>query len=399
MFALSLFKVFSAHILVCSALIQQPLTVQPEPTGEPLVFGMSTALTGPAADLGFEMRAGVLAAFDEANRNGGINGRPLHLISYDDGYEPSATVPNMRRLIQQDQVLGVIGNVGTPTAVAALPIVCKEMTPFIFAYSGAGVLRREKPDPCVINYRASYAEETEMMVDALIEHAGISPQEIGFFTQRDAYGDAGFAGGIRALKRHGIEDYSFIAHGRYERNSSAVENAIADLLLAPIPPRAVVMVGTYAPCAKAILLAKEAGLEAIFLNVSFVGATSLAKALGDQGDGVIVTQVVPHILSDLPLVKQYRQAMRFDDKKRSLSFPFLEGYIAGRILCLGLQQTSIEISRPAVINSLIGLGKFDIGLGIPLLLAKGKQQASHNIWPTVINNGKVLPFEWNDFNK
>ena len=84
-----------------------------------IVLGMSTALSGPAADLGHRMRAGVQAAIDETNARGGVRGRKLRLVALDDGYEPSRTAPNMHKLIEDEHVLCVVGNVGTPTAIAA----------------------------------------------------------------------------------------------------------------------------------------------------------------------------------------------------------------------------------------------------------------------------------------
>src|SRR5439155_13440163 len=122
----------------------------------------------------------------------------------------------------------------------------------------------------------------------------IKTGEIAFFTQRDAYGDAGFAGGIAALKRHGLKDEHAVPHVRYERNTLAVEKAVADLLLLQAPPRAVIMVGAYAPCAAFIKLARQSELDALFSNVSFVGSEPLAKALEKNGEGVIITQTVPH---------------------------------------------------------------------------------------------------------
>ncbi len=110
-----------------------------------LVFGMSTALTGPAADLGDNMKAGVLAGFYRANKEGGIHGRPLRLIALDDGYEPSRTTPNIRKLIDQEHVLGIIGNVGTPTAMAALPIINEQHRLFFAPFTGAGILRKIIP--------------------------------------------------------------------------------------------------------------------------------------------------------------------------------------------------------------------------------------------------------------
>jgi branched-chain amino acid transport system substrate-binding protein len=361
-----------------------------------IVLGMSTALSGPAADLGTNMRTGVLAALEEANRAGGIQGRKLRLIALDDGYEPARTGPNMRTLIGDSRVLAVVGNVGTPTAVAAVPITIEGKMPFYGAFTGAGVLRKTPPDHYVVNYRASYAQETSAMVDALIEKAHLTPQQIAFFTQRDAYGDAGFVGGIAALKRHGLVDANVIAHVRYERNTVAVEKPLSDLLLLKDPPRAVIMVGAYAPCASFIQLAKQNELDAIFLNVSFVGSESLAKALGSAGDGVIVTQTVPHFESDLPVARQYKSAMAALGSDSTLTFGSMEGYVSTRLLLLALGRNQGPLTREGVIQSLEQLGKVDLGLGAELELSPTQHQASQTVWPTVIHGGKVVPFQWEE---
>ena len=361
-----------------------------------VVLGMSTALTGPAAILGINMRVGVLSAINEANRAGGFRGRTLSLISLDDGYEPSRTAPNMRTLIEDVKVLAVIGNVGTPTAVAALPIANASKTPFLGAFTGAGVLRKTPPDRYVLNYRASYAEETSAMVNALIEYGELKPHEIAFFTQRDAYGDAGYTGGMTALRQHGLQDETQIIHSRYERNTLAVENALADMIIAHPQPRAVIMVGAYAPCGVFIALAKQSGLNALFLNVSFVGGKPLAEHLGKSGEGVIITQVVPHFEADLPIVARYRRALHSWDPSTQPTFGSLEGYITTRIFLEGLHNIEGPLTREAVVTALEQLGDFDIGLGEPLHLSPDDHQACHRVWPTVIKNGEVIPFQWQD---
>ena len=366
----------------------------PQPGKSPLVFGMSTALSGPAADLGIEMSRGVRAAFDEQNRLGGVQGRSLRLIALDDGYEPERAIPNMHTLINENEVLALVGNVGTPTAVATVPIANRAQVPFYGAFTGAGVLRKTPPDRYVVNYRASYAEETGAMVDALVETVGIRPTEIAFFTQRDAYGDAGFAGGLSALKRHGVADALNVAHGRYERNTVAIENGLADLLYHETLPRAVIMVGSYAPCAEFIKLARQSGLDGLFLNVSFTGAEPLRLALGEAGEDVVITQVVPHFESDLPIVQSYRDALLALDAEAEPSFGSLEGYIATRILCRALESTSGEIDRESIINALEALGTFDIGLGVPLELGPEKHQACQEVWPTIIRGDRIVPLAW-----
>lgn len=362
--------------------------------GEPIVLGMTTALSGPAEQLGRNMRDGVLAAIEEVNTHGGIHGRKLQLIALDDGYEPSRTAPNMRELIDQRNVLAVVGNVGTPTAVAAIPIANEKQTLLFGAFTGAGVLRKTPPDRYVINYRASYAEETAAMVDALVKHAGIRPNEIGFFTQRDAYGDAGYVGGIAAMKRHGLRDDTWIVHGRYERNTTAVENALADLMAARTPVKAVIMVGAYQPCAEFIHLAHEFDFHPRFLNVSFVGAAPLAHALGHEGDGVLVTQVVPHPDADLPLATDFHHAIANVNEGEMTSFGAFEGYIVGRIFVCALQSIDGPITRESAVNAMEHLGTFDIGLGQTLELRRDEHQACHSVWPTIIRDGRVDAITW-----
>jgi ABC-type branched-subunit amino acid transport system substrate-binding protein len=246
----------------------------------------------------------------------------------------------------------------------------------------------------VINYRASYAEETGAMVDALVDVVGLDPAEIGFFTQRDAYGDAGFAGGIAALKRHGLRDASLVCQGRYERNTTNVDGGLADLLSAKTPVRAVIMVGTSAPCAEFIKAARGAGLAALFLNVSFVDAINLASRLGPDGDGVIVTEVVPHFDSELPIVQDYRRALANLPNHSAPNFVSLEGYIAARMLIRGVDSVQGPISRDTITDALEQLGSFDLGLGEPLRLSPQEHQACHRVWPTRISQGKVEPIEW-----
>ena len=108
-----------------------------------LKFGMSTALSGPAAQLGINMRHGILAAFDEAMAKNRLPSKTLKLIALDDGYEPARTAPNMHRLTGEHGVLAVVGNVGTPTAITAIPIAQHTKTPFFGAFTGASALGKQ----------------------------------------------------------------------------------------------------------------------------------------------------------------------------------------------------------------------------------------------------------------
>lgn len=371
-------------------------------TATEVVLGMSTALEGPAADLGRGVRRGVEAALRQANEAGGVHGRRLRLVALDDGYEPSRCAPNMRKLLTEEKVFAVIGNVGTPTAVVSVPIANEARALLFGSFTGAGVLRRTPPDRYVINYRASYAEETGAMVDALVKDLGILPARVAFFTQNDAYGDAGYFGGIEALKRHGLADPRAVPHGRYPRNTSEVEQGLAVLLEAPTEVEAIIMVGAYAPCARFIRLASEDFPAAIFLNVSFVGAQALARDLARETPAmngntvkVVCTQVVPHPDGATAAAREYRDLLRRWGEQEPAGFVDLEGFLSARLFIEGLRRAGRELTREGHVDALEALRDVDLGTGERLSLSPTEHQASHRVWPTVLRDGRWVELtEW-----
>ncbi len=343
-----------------------------------VVFGQSAAFKGPAAALGLGMRQGILAAFEEANAEGGVNGRKLDLVSYNDGYEPDKAIENTKKLLQVDNVFALIGEVGTPTSKAAQPIASDAGVPFIGPFTGAEFLR----DPykrTVINVRASYFQETEAMVERLVTDLGVS--RIAILYQDDSYGRAGLGGVKRALEKRNME---LVAEGTYKRNTTAVKRAV--LAIRKGKPEAVIMIGAYKPCAAFIKLAKKVGVKAKFLNVSFVGSKALAKELGDAGDGVIVTQVVPFPEDQsVPLVARYEAALKAVNPLAEVGFVSLEGYTVGRLVIRVLGELGQTVTRAGFLDKFAGIGKFDLD-GVTLTYGADDNQGMDRVFLTVIQS-------------
>lgn len=365
-----------------------PLLAQAE-----LSFGIVAPSSGGAAPLGLGMQKGIETYFAEVNEAGGVNGETLALIARDDQYKPLQAASNTRQLIQEDEVLAAIGNVGTPTATVTIPIFNEYETLLYGAFTGAGVLRKTPPDRYVINYRASYVQETAAMVGGLLE-AGVLPEEIAFFTQNDSFGDAGYNGATQALTAHGVDNIAALAHGRFTRGTRNIHQGLATILEAPVTPRAVIIVGTYGPAADFIREAKKDLPDTIFLNVSFVGSQALMDELGDLAEGVIITQVVPPLNADLPAVEAYRKALETHARGSEPDFISLEGYLAAKLFVEGVRAAGANPDREAIVDGLLGLGSVDIGLEEPLSLGPNDHQASDAVWPTIIKNGRFESVEW-----
>ena len=350
----------------------------PGVSDDSVLFGQSAAFEGPAQELGKNMRLGIEVAFAEVNANGGVHGRRLELVSYDDSYEPEASIANTHRLIDEDEVFALIGEVGTPTSRSATPVAAASNVPFIGPFTGAGFLRDPSWDN-IINLRSSYQQETAEMVARLMEDVGIT--RIGVMYQDDSYGRSGYRGVVAALAPHDMEP---VAVGLYQRNTTAVKTALLDLMEGE--PEAVIMIGAYRPCAELIIWARRLGFDPMFLNVSFVGSNALKEELGSNGAGVIVTQVVPFPWdSSLPVVEAYQEALGTHAPDITPGFVSLEGYLAGRMAIVGLEKCGRDVDRACFMDSILGSNQIDIG-GFELRFGEGDNQGSDKVFLTVIGH-------------
>jgi len=121
------------------------------------------------------------------------------------------------------------------------------------------------------------------------------------------------------------------------------------------------MVGTYGPCAEFIRLAHRSGSHPTFVNISFVGANALAKELGPDGEGVIVSQVVPFPWDrSLRLVADYQDAQKAFDPTLTPDFVSLEGYLSGRLAAAALEKAGPNPTRANLLRAINDVGRFDI---------------------------------------
>jgi branched-chain amino acid transport system substrate-binding protein len=375
-------------------------------TDNEIRFGISAPFTGPAKELGQNMKLGIEAAFNAANANGGVYGRQLRLVAVDDGYEPTRTAAAMKQLYEKDQVFGLVGNVGTPTAVVALPYALDRKMLFFGAFTGAGLLRNDPPDRYVFNYRASYAEETAAVVNYLVKVRRLLPEQIAVFAQQDAYGDAGFAGVEKAIRSLQGGSGSPILRLNYQRNTVDVDDAVAQLQQRNaqlqqkrhLPIKAVIMVPTYRAAAKFIEKTRDLYPDMIYTSVSFVGSTALADELMLLGKryaaGVIVTQVVPAVDGHSSLVLEYKSALAKYFPGEAPDYVSLEGYVDASVLIAALQRSGAQLDTERLVGTLENVRDLDIGLGTPVIFSRSDHQGVHKVWGTQLDEtGHYQPID------
>lgn len=342
-------------------------------TGNKIVIGGVMDLEGRSRGLGQGMRDGIMAALKGQQ----VKGRRIEYVTLNDSYNPTKTVAATQELVERG-IFAMLGNVGTPTAKVSLPVLADSGVPAVGFFTGAGLLRPGKGD--IVNYRASYVQETAAVISAALE-SGLEVGEICAYVQNDAYGMAGIAGVKAALSAAGgsqellgkLDEIMALGGdnpfrnnvgpvGVYKRNAFTSREGYNSLKAWEAQTgtncRLVVTVGAYASIANFIGYAALKGEDWVYSAVSFTGAENLKNALSEFGvdDKIIVTQVVPPLTSNLQIVKDARKALG-----SKLNYVNLEGYVVGRFILEALKKIpGKEITRGALLATING-NKFNIG--------------------------------------
>ncbi|CAD7839965.1 MAG: ABC-type branched-chain amino acid transport systems, periplasmic component [Olavius algarvensis Gamma 3 endosymbiont] len=342
-------------------------------TGNKIVIGGVMDLEGRSRGLGQGMRDGIMAALKGQQ----VKGRRIEYVTLNDSYNPTKTVAATQELVERG-IFAMLGNVGTPTAKVSLPVLADSGVPAVGFFTGAGLLRPGKGD--IVNYRASYVQETAAVISAALE-SGLTVGEICAYVQNDAYGMAGIAGVKAALSSAGgsqelvgkLDEIMALGGdnpfrnnvgpvGVYKRNTFTSREGYNSLKAWEAQTgtncRLVVTVGAYASIANFIGYAALKGEDWVYSAVSFTGAENLKNALSEFGvdDKIIVTQVVPPLTSNLQIVKDARKALG-----SRLNYVNLEGYVVGRFILEALKKIpGKEITRSSLLATISG-NKFNIG--------------------------------------
>jgi len=369
---------FFTFIFYCSSALAESADI---------LVGMSGDMSGASADIGLEMKRGLELGFAEINASGGVQGRKVRLLALDDGYVSLVAAKNIRKLISKENVLAILGSVGTPMAMLTVPIVNNSRTLMFAPFTGASMLRKDDVGCCVYNYRASYKQEIGLMVEHILS-SGIKLSEVALLSQKDASGDTAYKAAINNLKNYGYEQADELLHVRYRNNTLNVEQAVADVLMAKTAPKAMIMISTYGASEIFIRLLKNELPNMKYYHISYTGSESLSRLLPKDVKGVYISSVVPSVESDELVVKAYRLANDKWQGKQVLSATSLEGYIASRIFIEVLESIKGDINRATVLGAIGGVGELQVSVGEKALyLDEERRQASQSVWLQEFVNG------------
>jgi len=384
----------AALLALTVAILISSLPAQtPGITDNSILIGSCSALDGPTRFLGSQTVLGATTYLHSINDEGGIYGRKVQLLAFDDGYDPDKAPACFKRMVKEG-VFALGFFVGTPTAKVYLPMAQEEKIPVVGLFTGAQMLY-EPLKHYVINVRASYYDETREQIDRLWD---VNVRKIAVVYQDDAFGKTVLDGVKLALQKHNSAP---VALGSFARNTLDVDDGLKSVMAAR--PQAVVVVGPYSPVAVLVKKAHATGWRPQFLTVSFVGTEEFIKEAGSDAEGTIITQVVPpYDRTDYTTVGLYRQYLAKYYPDAAPNFVSLEGFVDAMVLVEGLKRAGRDVTREKLITAIESIHSMNVGMGSKLLLDYGPSdhKGFDAVYPTIVKSGQpVLLTDWSAVGK
>lgn len=338
------------HVLQATAAVALAAPALVRAQAEPWRIGQTAALTGPLAFPFVEMNKGIAAAFKEVNDRGGIDGRPVELVSLDDGGAPNKAAENTLALLQKEQVFTMFACGGTTSVMGALKVLAEAKVPLIAPASGSDALRPF--NPLVFHTRASYAQELSKIVKQL-GSTGFTKCAVPYFD--NPFGKATLAAFEAAAREHNNTQWKpFLIAETPEGIAKGVDE------IAQWQPYSLISLCIGAsglPFFKAL----RQRVKAPVFSLSFLGSRPVLSAMGEASIGITVAQVVPNPANPaIPVVKAYQESIR---KMGGIEpgYSSLEGYVNARILLEGLRRAGRGATREKLVEALHSMRPYDLG--------------------------------------
>jgi branched-chain amino acid transport system substrate-binding protein len=304
------------------------------------------------------------AYFNKVNAEGGINGRKINFISYDDGYSPPKTVQQARKLVESDEVLFIFGSMGTPSNAAIQKYMNLKKVPQLFLTSGASRFSNPKEFPWTMGFQPSYYSEGQIYAKFILEQK--SDAKIGVIYQNDDLGKdilKGFKDGL------GEKASMIVAEGGYEVTEPTIEGHIAKLKALKVD--VLVSMTTSKFAAQAIKKVAELGWRPLYiLNNASASLISTIKPAGfENAQGIISANYMkdagdPQWKGD-PAIEAFDAFLvkYFPEGNRGDGFVMF-GYNSARVMVEVMRRCGNDLTRENVMRQAASLD----GLAIDTLL-------------------------------
>ena len=353
-----------------------PAAAQQGVTDAEIVLGCSNSFSGPLAFTGEQAtKFGVDLYFKVVNDAGGIHGRKVRTVYYDDGYKPQEAVANTKKLVEQDKIFAVIAPQGTPPVVATMEYLEENKVPLLFPFQGSPVTRGRK---YVFSGMTLYDRQSKMMIDYLVGQRGF--KTFGVLYQDDEYGKAFLTSFEKDLARHNLK---LVASEPIKRGATDVSAQVAKLQAAK--PQVTFLVLTPPAGAQALKERQKIGwTDTVMVSSGPLTDERYLALAGDAAEGVEGLSLWPDpVSSDLAGVRAYREAMQKHFPKNEPNRYSISGYVAAMLFTEGAKRAGKNLTREGLVTALEGVKGWDSGILPPLTIGADHETQRQGFWVKV----------------
>ncbi len=344
---------------------------------DPILVGQSAVLTGPLAPNSLAFMEGQTLLFDQLNKAGGVAGRPVKMITYDDAYVADKAAANAEKLLGTDHVVCLFGTMGTGIGAAMVPVAVKYDS-FIFGgLTGAAVLRGPKVP--IYHVRESYADEVRRVMNHLTT---VGVTRIAIVSSDDAYGKGIEKDAVEALEKSG---HPALLALRFDPKDTVLASTAQKVIASGA--QAVYVIAAGMPAINVIRALVAAPVHPQIYTNSVASSFLLYKELGERSHGIVLSQVVPPFWKTrFPIVDEYQRALKGAGNGGEGSYLGLEGYITAKAFAQALQRTKGPITTESLKRSIETSGPMDLG-GFQVAFKPDNRNGSNFGDITLLGNG------------
>jgi ABC-type branched-subunit amino acid transport system substrate-binding protein len=354
----------AAGVMVAAAPALAQKKYDPGATDTEIKLGNTTPYSGPASAYGTNGRAAA-AYFRMINDRGGVNGRKINFISYDDAYSPPKTVEQVRKLVESDEVLALVQTLGTATNSAIMKYTNAKKIPQLFVATGGTKFGDPKNFPWTMGFQPNYQSEGRVYAKYILTNHPAG--RIAVLFQNDDYGKDVLKGLKDGL---GPKTSMIIAEMPYETADPTVDSQVVRLQASGAD--IFVNVATPKFAAQAIKKVAELGWKPVHILNNVAGSIgSVLKPAGfDNSKGVLSTAYLQDPTDKAnandPGVKEWVAFMdKYFPEGDKTNSGNVSGYVIARLMVHVLQQCGDNLTRENVMKQAANLKHVDLGMLLP----------------------------------
>ena len=350
-----------------------------EKIGKEIIFGQSGGFSGDTKSVSESISLGAQAYFNYVNKNGGVHGRTLKIVTRDDAYKADKAKENTFRFIKDDNVFALFGYTTIATSRSAIPFVTEYKVPFLAAFTGNGALRNPF-NRQIVHFRASHNAELSSIVEHL---SSFETKKIAFSYYADS--TANLKDMQEVMKNYPNIKLSIIS---MERNESDLDRMTSTIVREN--PDALVMVMVAQSVKKVSESLKKKGFNAPVYITSFAGTNSVINAMGETAYGIVISQVVPAPYNrSIQIVQEYQSIFKASYPNNEYTYESLESFIAARIIVEALKRAGPDLTREKFLQSIDNLNELDFG-GYIITYDKQNREGSNWVELTMVGKNKKI---------